>query len=232
MYTKEEAERLHREGEECSNEPFIKGKAIISKRLQRKLKTREYRTAQVLVRDEDAPENEQGRKPLKAIQDEGRKSKVARMDSDTNKEFWDLWKTAAGLYAPLWHDRFPQYFDKWIQGENGQIIKYEKGDFFLKHNDGGNFNYDFQMYDEDVCRVLMVAVGLNEEYEGGELRFPCMGDEGTFRLTTGDILCFPAAMQHEVTEVTAGTRYVLIGQYYAPLSPTHRSLYVDQFDRG
>jgi len=234
MYSEEEAKEAYQAGETLSEEPFIFGHIDISQHLLDALEHLKWSAAQILVSDHEAIPDENGKYPLIAKKDDGRKSSVCRMDKSTNAAFWKLWQQAADKYAPQWFDRFPQYSDAWFPGENGQIIKYSEGDFFKIHNDGGNFNYDFKVKGRDVCRGLMVIVSLSnaEDYEGGELHFPCMGSKGEFKFSMGDVLCFPAPMNHLVTELTKGNRYIILGQYYVPFHQTHRDLFIDQFDRG
>jgi len=231
MYSLKEASKVYLEGEVRSKEPFVFGHLDVPKELVEKAKSLEYTKAKILAADFDAEPDEHGKYPLVARDDEGRRSSVTLMDKTHNEEFWDYMEKA-GVFAEEWWERFPQYFDEWFFGQNGQVIKYGKGDFFLIHSDGGNFNYDFKVKGRDVCRVLMVVIGLSDssEYEGGELEFP--SENKVIKSTTGDVLCFPAPMKHLVREVTKGSRHVLLGQYYAPLHRAHRDLFVDQFDRG
>lgn len=223
MISEEEAKRLFREGQVQSAEPFVEGTIEVPQALLDRLEELEYRTAKILVANDDGV--------LEAVEDEGRKSSVCRMDNEVQTEYFDLWKKAADTYAPKWLEKNPEYFDTWVQGENGQIIQYNEGDYFLIHNDGGDFSYDFKIDNEKVCRVLMVAVALSnpEDYDGGELVFP--SEPRSFKFKVGDVLCFPAPMRHLVTEITRGKRYLLIGQYYAPITQAHRNLMNDQFDR-
>lgn len=51
------------------------------------------------------------------------------------------------------------------------------------------------------------------EYEGGYVRFPEYGPQ-LFRAGTGSAVVFSVSMLHEVTKVTAGRRFILLGFFY------------------
>lgn len=60
-------------------------------------------------------------------------------------------------------------------------------------------------------RRFSVVVSLNaDDYEGGDLRFPEFGRR-TYRAGTGAALVFSSSLHHEVTPVTGGCRYALLG---------------------
>jgi hypothetical protein len=101
----------------------------------------------------------------------------------------------------------------------GHILKYKPGGQLGQHNDNDT-NYrviDGQRYPPDrpqaVYQVMATIVYLNEDFEGGEMYFPY--PDVTYKPATGDILFFPQNYvgTHSVNPVTAGERYVYLGNY-------------------
>ena len=101
----------------------------------------------------------------------------------------------------------------------GHILKYKPGGALGQHNDNDT-NYcvlDGQRYPPDrpqaVFQVMGTIVYLNDDFEGGEMRFPY--PEVTYKPSTGDILFFPQNYvgSHGVYPVTDGERYVYLGNY-------------------
>jgi len=63
-------------------------------------------------------------------------------------------------------------------------------------------------------RRFAVTINLNEEeFEGGELRFPEFGDR-TYRAPTGGAVVFSCSLLHEATPVTRGRRYACLPFLY------------------
>jgi predicted 2-oxoglutarate/Fe(II)-dependent dioxygenase YbiX len=63
-------------------------------------------------------------------------------------------------------------------------------------------------------RRFALSINLNaEEYEGGDLRFPEFGEQ-LFRPPAGTAFVFSSSLLHEATQVTSGTRYVLLSFMY------------------
>lgn len=72
----------------------------------------------------------------------------------------------------------------------------------------------FSAHRDDVTlgtahRKFAVSIGLNDAYEGGELRFPEFGRR-TYRPQAGGALVFCCSLLHEVAPVTRGERYVFV----------------------
>lgn len=84
-----------------------------------------------------------------------------------------------------------------------EIKEYLIGDKFDPHND------THDRLDVSINRKLNVILQLSEEeaYEGGELHIK----DFVATKSLGSAIFFPAHYRHWVTEVTAGTRYSLIG---------------------
>ncbi len=64
-------------------------------------------------------------------------------------------------------------------------------------------------------RRFAMSLALDSDaYEGGYLRFPEYGPQ-LFRAETGSAVVFSVAVLHEVTKVTAGHRFILLGFFYS-----------------
>jgi len=73
-------------------------------------------------------------------------------------------------------------------------------------------------------RRFAVTINLNEDYEGGELRFPEFGHQ-VFRTPPGDAIIFSCSLLHEVTPVTRDRRYAFISFFYDEASQQKREAY-------
>jgi predicted 2-oxoglutarate/Fe(II)-dependent dioxygenase YbiX/peroxiredoxin len=62
-------------------------------------------------------------------------------------------------------------------------------------------------------RKFAVTINLNEDFDGGELRFPEYGRR-TYRPPVGGATVFNCSMLHEATRVTRGTRYAFVPFLY------------------
>lgn len=79
------------------------------------------------------------------------------------------------------------------------------GGFFRPHRDN--------LTRSTAHRVFALTLNLNEEYEGGQLRFPEYGNH-LYRPDAGAALVFSCSQLHEVMPVTAGQRFVLLSFLY------------------
>jgi hypothetical protein len=79
------------------------------------------------------------------------------------------------------------------------------GGFFRAHRDN--------LSPSTAHRVFALTINLNEEYEGGQLRFPEYGNQ-LYRPGSGAALVFSCAHLHEVLDVTAGQRFALLSFLY------------------
>lgn len=75
-------------------------------------------------------------------------------------------------------------------------------------------------------RRLALSLNLNDEYEGGELRFPEFGN-GRYKPGAGDGVVFSCGHLHEVLPVTSGRRFTLLTFLYDPSAERERA--VDPF---
>jgi predicted 2-oxoglutarate/Fe(II)-dependent dioxygenase YbiX len=79
------------------------------------------------------------------------------------------------------------------------------GGFFRPHRDN--------LTPSTAHRVFALTLNLNEDYDGGQLRFPEYGNQ-LYRPDAGAALVFSCAHLHEVLDVTAGRRFVLLSFLY------------------
>jgi SM-20-related protein len=91
--------------------------------------------------------------------------------------------------------------------ERPQFLRYEKGDFFVRHQDGNTHQLDF---DHLRVRRISIVVFLNDGFSGGALKFH--DGPTTFDLLSesGLLVAFRADVFHEVVPVTDGERFTMI----------------------
>src|SRR5215217_9688994 len=102
--------------------------------------------------------------------------------------------------------------------ERPQFLRYQKGDFFVRHQDGNTKQLDF---DHLRIRRISIVVFLNDAsvepkpgcYSGGVLNF--YDQTTTFGLEgeTGLLVAFAAETFHEVLPVTSGERFTIISWF-------------------
>ena len=102
--------------------------------------------------------------------------------------------------------------------EPPQFLRYEKGDFFVRHQDGNTHQLDF---DHLRVRRISIVVFLNDFsidaegncYSGGLLHF--YDEQSTYGLPgeTGLLVAFTADTMHEVSPVTSGERFTIISWF-------------------
>jgi PKHD-type hydroxylase len=84
---------------------------------------------------------------------------------------------------------------------------------------GGHYDwhYDTMMRNPgNNIRKLSFSVGLNSEYEGGELEFFSKNRDVKYKLELGDLVIFPSFIPHKVHPVTSGIRKTLVGWIHGP----------------
>ncbi len=91
--------------------------------------------------------------------------------------------------------------------EGFKIVCYDgsTGGFFRPHRDN--------LSPSTAHRVFALTLNLNDEYEGGELRFPEYGNQ-LYAPDAGAALIFSCSHLHEVRDVTSGRRFVLLSFLY------------------
>jgi peroxiredoxin len=81
----------------------------------------------------------------------------------------------------------------------------DEGGFFSPHRDNTSL--------ATRHRQFAVTINLNDDFEGGELRFPEYGQR-TYRPPVGGATVFNCSMMHEATPVTRGIRYAFVPFLY------------------
>ena len=66
---------------------------------------------------------------------------------------------------------------------------------------------------EDESEVVSTVIYLNDEYEGGELSFPEIGDGYTYKPEKYELVYFPTPYLHGVNTVTSGKKYIITISY-------------------
>lgn len=102
--------------------------------------------------------------------------------------------------------------------EPPQFLRYEKGDFFVRHQDGNTHQLDF---DHLRIRRISIVVFLNDFsvepeancYSGGLLNFYDQQDTYGLPGETGLLVAFTADTMHEVSAVTSGQRFTIISWF-------------------
>lgn len=91
--------------------------------------------------------------------------------------------------------------------EQPQFLAYREGDFFVRHadRDRGGRNR----------RAVSVIVFVNDDYEGGGLKFT--GDDVAITITptAGQLIAFRSDALHEVEPVTKGLRFTIVSWFLA-----------------
>lgn len=93
------------------------------------------------------------------------------------------------------------------QREAFKVLRYEAGGgYFRAHRDNDT---------RDVAhRRFAMTLNLNSgDYEGGRLRFPEFGPR-EYEAPSGGALVFSCSLLHEVTDLTAGTRYAMTSFFF------------------
>jgi SM-20-related protein len=94
--------------------------------------------------------------------------------------------------------------------ERPQFLRYQEGDFFVRHQDGNSHQLDF---DHLRVRRISLVVFLNDAFSGGSLTF--YDPTTTFALMgkTGLLVAFKADTFHEVLPVTSGERFTIVSWF-------------------
>ncbi len=101
------------------------------------------------------------------------------------------------------------------------LYRADEEGFFYAHRD--NFEPSLGY------RRIALTINLNDDYDGGELRFPEYG-EHLYRPTQGGAIAFSCSMMHEVKKVTSGNRFMLVGFFHGETEEVYRRSY--QQERG
>jgi SM-20-related protein len=102
--------------------------------------------------------------------------------------------------------------------EPPQFLRYEKGDFFVRHQDGNTRQLDF---DHLRIRRISIVVFLNDFssepqdgcFSGGTLNFYDQNETFGLEGERGLLVAFTAETFHEVLPVTSGQRFTIISWF-------------------
>lgn len=111
-----------------------------------------------------------------------------------------LTTTVGGRVIPEVHRAF-HYQASRFEGFKIACYESESQGFFSPHRDN--------LSPSTAHRRFAVTLNLNEDYEGGHLRFPEFGPH-LYRPPAGGALIFSCSMLHEVLPVTEGRRFALL----------------------
>jgi predicted 2-oxoglutarate/Fe(II)-dependent dioxygenase YbiX len=81
----------------------------------------------------------------------------------------------------------------------------DEGGVFHAHRDNTTFG--------TAHRKFACSLNLNDDFDGGDVRFPEFGPN-TFRPPLGGAVIFSCALMHEVTRITRGRRYAFLPFFY------------------
>jgi peroxiredoxin len=102
--------------------------------------------------------------------------------------------------------------------EDFRIASYDaaRGGYFRPHRDNTTAG--------TAHRRFAMSLLLNDDYEGGYLRFPEFGAH-RYRPAVGGAVVFSCSLLHEATDVTAGRRFVLLSFFYGEAEAKMREQY-------
>lgn len=102
-------------------------------------------------------------------------------------------------------------FDNHLQlTENLKVVKQLDIINFFHYHEGDQFSKHKDVYYTD--QSFNVGVNLTDDYEGGE--FKLFNPDINVGQKRGEIYSFYHTREHEITKITKGNRYSLIGFYY------------------
>lgn len=148
-----------------------------------------------------------GRSKNNELDLEYRRSSISWIRSDVKENSWIFAKITDAI-----NDINSQFFNYDLDLIQGlQFSEYGEKDngFYGKHVDTSYRSYR--------TRKLSFSVQLSDSnsYEGGDLKLYLSNSTEASR-TKGDLIVFPSYTLHEVTPVTKGTRYSLVGWAQGP----------------
>jgi PKHD-type hydroxylase len=139
---------------------------------------------------------------------ETRSSFINFLDSASPSTQWIFQRVAAGIKHV--NDQFFNF-----EIEKIEVLQFSEYDesykgFYAQHVDTG--------YQVNGFRKLSFSVLLSdpEKYKGGDLNFYFKKDPQAAIKDQGTMIVFPSYTLHEVTPVTSGTRYALVGWIWGP----------------
>jgi hypothetical protein len=94
--------------------------------------------------------------------------------------------------------------------EEPQLMRYVPGGFYIPHSDSDIFDQKEKRWKKIEDRDYSMLLYLNDDFEGGSLRFEFFNF--TYQPRKGDLLIFPSnyLYLHEARKVERGHRYVIV----------------------
>jgi hypothetical protein len=153
-----------------------------------------------------------------------RGSQIHRTERNDVRQFLNFVEEAKDKYLLKYFAMFPLAYKNVWWKVKGHLVSYSKeygGEFLGPHSDtSADYSYGFPEPSDQLAtrNTLSCVVYLNDNFVGGHHYFNYLDID--YIPNTGDILMFPAnyVAAHEVTPVTAGSRYSYLG-WYAHGSP-------------
>ena len=103
-------------------------------------------------------------------------------------------------------DGTAMHFGVWLsETEKPQFLAYREGDFFVRHADRDRAGAN--------RRAVSVIVFVNDDFEGGALKF--IGDDVAIAITptAGQLIAFRSDALHEVEAVRSGMRFTVVSWF-------------------
>lgn len=137
-----------------------------------------------------------------------RSSKISFIPANLKENNWIFERITSSVIEL--NNLFFKYDIEKIESLQFTEYKQEYNGFYDKHIDN--------MYDSIGFRKLSFSVNLSDPdtYDGGKLLFHIGGPPSSALSTIGTLNLFPSYTLHEVTPVTQGTRYSLVGWVWGP----------------
>lgn len=145
---------------------------------------------------------------------------------DELKKRRDIFLRDAADQAPLHQRMQARLFPMILRGLGFAVTEVERyviscydadeGGVFHPHRDNTTFG--------TAHRKFACSLNLNDDFDGGDLRFPEFGLR-TFRPPLGGAVIFSCALMHEATRVTRGQRYAFLPFFYDAEGATTRAAY-------
>lgn len=130
---------------------------------------------------------------------------TSRVDMGEKQKIIDKWvkKIFNGVVAPKVKKKIRSYTPP-------DVMRYEPGGYYRPHSDSELFDPAEGRWKKVLDRDYSLLLYLNDDYEGGALRFEYF--KYTYQPRKGDLLVFPSSLLylHEAQLVTAGLRYVIV----------------------
>ncbi|MFT7184695.1 MAG: putative 2-oxoglutarate/Fe(II)-dependent dioxygenase YbiX [Pseudohongiellaceae bacterium] len=94
--------------------------------------------------------------------------------------------------------------------EPSQLLRYGPGGKYAVHSDAEHYDFDAQRFYRFIDRDFSILIYLNDDFEGGELKFPWLNYQ--YRPVAGDLVFFPSnhLFSHESMPIISGNKYALV----------------------